>query len=695
VILLCCISGHLAAQPWSGIISSTRAINWSNAGVVGGIPNRTTICATLGTAGRAPTYVQSVTGLQISNAIAACGAGQVVYLNPGTYNITDQAIIMASNVTLRGAGANQTLLTFNLGAYYYTWACNGGYANICFNGGAEYYGSADVQPGQSNAATWTSGYAQGATSITLTNVGSNGILNGQYIFLDQADDLADTGNFFVCDQDTSTNTCSLQAGSPGRTINGVDYNQIQMAQVTAGCSSLCTGAGPFTITISPGLYSPNWRSGQTPGAWWAGSYIHDAGVENLSDDATLDTTAGVSNVQMSNAYNTWATGCRLIRQSHRAQVRLVPCAHCTVQNNYLFGANATDQAYGIETFIAADDLMVNNIMQQVTSPHIIGPELGNVFAYNFSVNDLYAQSTGNYQWMIPMGGAHDAGTEYFLTEGNIGPGWASDVFHGTGGFGTIFRNRFWGWGTNGSSAAATTQNTVAIEYLSFNRYSNTVGNVLGLEGYSTTYQQQATSGTAAIYSLGAGNTSGVTVPSDPLVASTMLRWGNYDNVTAAVRWCGSSSDTGWSKTCASTSEVPTGAPAYPNAVPTYGDTGAGQSAMPASFYYSSTPSWWPSGKPWPIIGPDVTGGNLGICSGGTYANSGATSSAQCSGGTLAASGGGHANSNPAMDCYLNVMGGPPDGSGSVLTFNANTCYGQQAALPSAPLPGTNFNAVAH
>jgi hypothetical protein len=53
--------------------------------------------------------------------------------------------------------------------------------------------SAAVQPGGTNACTWTAGYSQGATSVTLTNCGSTGILNGDMIVLDQKD--ADSGRF--------------------------------------------------------------------------------------------------------------------------------------------------------------------------------------------------------------------------------------------------------------------------------------------------------------------------------------------------------------------------------------------------------------------------------------------------------------------------------------------------------------------
>jgi len=45
---------------------------------------------------------------------------------------------------------------------------------------------------------------------------------------------------------------------------------------------------------------------------------------------------------------------------------------------------------------------------------------------------------------------------------------------------------------------------------------------------------------------------------------------------------------------------------------------------------------------------------------------------------------------PARRCY-NAMGGPADGTGAVLTFNAAACYPISAA-PSAP---TNLQIVAN
>jgi hypothetical protein len=171
------------------------------------------------------------------------------------------------------------------------------------------------------------------------------------------------------------------------------------------------------------------------------------------------------------------------------------------------------------------------------------------------------------------------------------------------------------------------------------------------------------------------NANFTVAPFDSLVNSTAMFWGNWDAVSAAARWCGNSSNTGWTTTCGSISEVPSGLSQYANPIPS-------TQTLPASFLYSSKPSWWPSGFAWPPIGPDVTGGTVGQCSGGTYDSSEATSSAQCTGGTQSAIGGGLANVTPAMNCYLNVMGGTPNGTGGALSFSRTTCYPATPAVPA-------------
>lgn len=150
-----------------------------------------------------------------------------------------------------------------------------------------------------------------------------------------------------------------------------------------------------------------------------------------------------------------------------------------------------------------------------------------------------------------------------------------------------------------------------------------------------------------------------------------MRWGNYDTVNAATRW--------------NSTEASPAANAYVNANFTSSYFNTLSQILPASLYYTSAPSWWPSGKAWPPIGPDVSSGNVGTCS-GTYNGAQATSSSQCSGGGLSTAWASHVTSIPAQDCYLSVMGGPPDGSGGLLSFDANTCYNGSAGTnpPAAP-----------
>ncbi len=623
-----CLIGPLCAQPWSGILDPSRAIDWSNAGVVGGIPSRTTICTTLGTAGQSASYTQSsVTSTTINNAIASCGANQVVLLNPGTYTLaTGIDFAGKSKVTLRGSGADQTLLAFSGGN-----GCHGGYGawvDVCVTAS-----DGNWSGGPSNSANWTTGYAKGATQITLSGV--TNLKVGSPLILDQTDDASDTGGVFVCQSTSTSPPCSLE-GNSGATRSNRDQTQI----VTV------TAINGTTVTFTPGLYMANWSSAKTPGAWWATNPISANGIEDL----TLDHSKSSDNkgIFISDCAGCWISGVRSI-DSGKAHVEIAQSAHTTVQNSYFFlTQNSVSQSYGIEALHAADDLYSNNIMQYVASPVMInGPCTGCVIAYNFSINNYYTASSG-YNLLSDL--QHTAGTALALFESNIGNGFTGDNFHGTHNLITSFRDYWMGWQPacwiSGSYPTATfsscNNNFVAVDLRAYSRFYNIIGDILGTSGIHSSYQ----TGSKSIYGLGSGNTEGsVTVPSDSLVASTLMRWGNYDTVNAAVRWVAS--------------EVPSGLSAYANPVPQ-------TQTLPPSLFRASKPTWWPASKPWPAIGPDVAGGNIaGVA--------------------------GHAYTLPAQDCYTNLMKGPTSGTGTVLTFSASQCYtsssGGSSGLTAPPVVG--------
>src|SRR5438309_6113127 len=234
-LILLCLSTYSHAQTNPEIIPADRRIDWSQAGIPGGIPNRTTICAT---------FNPGATAAQINKAIATCNNG-VVYLNAGTYTLSSGiTFVGTSNVTLRGAGPDQTILKFTG-----TDGCGGLYANICIGGSSNVW-SGNVP--STNIRNWTAGYAKGTTKVTLDSTA--GLTVGTIIILDQIDDTIDTGGVLVSDAPGFT----IEGGAPGR----ANRAQQQFVQVIA--------INENQVAISPGIYMPNWRAPQQPQVWWWG-----------------------------------------------------------------------------------------------------------------------------------------------------------------------------------------------------------------------------------------------------------------------------------------------------------------------------------------------------------------------------------------------------------------------------------------
>lgn len=649
------LSAH--AQPWSTILDPSRAIDWRSAGFT--IPSYTVNCPTQPTLQTGSSKASANT-TAIQNALASCTATQnVVNIPAGTYYVAGIGYGTQGNEVIRGAGPNSTTLiptTEN--------NCGGLGAGICMmDANPVYNQSSQILPGGNQQCTWsgTNGsagtYTQGATTINLTGCGGAPPLHN-ILLMDQANDSTDTNGVYVCDS-TATNCVYDGGGSiEGRTISGKDRNQLQATYVT-GVTSL--GGGAYSVTVSPGVYFNNIRSSQSPGVWWS-SNIQNSGLENLTVDGSSN---GDYTVGMYDCYQCWVKNVRFLNGG-RASVIMFQSSADVIRDSYFYQAQGHQQvSYNIESQLSSAFLIENNIFQQVTTPLTFNTATGAVVNYNFSVDMI---AFPNYAWAAYA--SHNAGNNMNLFEGNSFMGIVSDNAWGSSVTQTFFRNMLTGW------SHGDTMSTTPILLRSFVRAYNVVGNVMGQPGYHTQYQTYATSKTAvtgggnedtSIYSLGlafAGGSCGTgannTSPScDPLGFSTMMRWGNYDTVTSGVKW--------------DSTEASPAAVTYLNGNFSSSYFGSLAHTLPASLYYSSTPSWWPSGKVWPAVGPDVTSGNLGVCT-GTYAGSQGTSAAQCSGGTLSTAYAGHANSNPAQDCYLNIMHGPPDGSGSALSFDASLCY---------------------
>src|SRR2546425_6856648 len=588
------------AEPWSGILDPSRAIDWRHAGIPGGIPSRATICASLD---------PGSTAAQIDAAIAACPPDQVVFLTVGTFTLS-AGLSMKSHVTLRGAGANRTKLVFSG-----TTQCDRGpppYPVICMKGSFSWAG------GEENTADWTAGYAKGTTVITLSNT-ANLRAGENFLILDQVDDAADGGDIFNCGV---AGGCVSQGSDGMRTGPGGYRNQRQVVKVTA--------INGNQVTITPGIYMPNWRASQASQAWWPTTVLRRAGIENM----TIQPVDGGGGVNIQNAMECWITGVRSVKVAPpggpgggRNHVWLTMTRGNEIRSNYFYGSGGQSQSYGIEWYPGSDNLVENNIFQHVTSPMLVGTGSGDVLSYNFAIDDLYTLGGGG--WMQPNYAGHNGGDAMLLIEGNDGLGVGTDNIHGTHHFLTFFRNHFHGDPNK-------TANTAIMHLWRYSRFFNIVGNVLGRPTYYRTYQTDLGTDDVDIYSFGQPDSGG---SGDPRTRETAMRWGNYDTVRARSRF--------------DAAEVPSGLTNFANPVPA-------SQVLPPSFYLSVKPSWWGT-MPWPAVGPDVAGGGIS-----GYA--------------------GHAYTSPARRCYENAAIDPAYGSSNVRIFDPAACY-ETAGLPPWTTPG--------
>lgn len=265
ILALFCLFSIAAYTQTTGILDSSRVIDWTGAGA-GSIPTRTVICSTLN---------PGATAASINAAIAACPANEVVFLNAGTYSITAGLLIETSNITVRGAGADKTFLKPSNGQN-----CNGVAGSmICvWNGDGMYAGGVD------NTANWTAGYSKGTNVITLS---SHTNLNvGQQLYLDQYNDT----------YQIASATCS---GSPGTVVatigthtfstsNGHPIATIQGSSVSGYNTPTTGGGAAYTVTAVTGTTVSYALTGSCPASFTGTATMTlSDGALTISNDGTF------------------------------------------------------------------------------------------------------------------------------------------------------------------------------------------------------------------------------------------------------------------------------------------------------------------------------------------------------------------------------------------------------------------------
>ncbi len=550
--------GSAGAQAWKPLLNSKQAIDWSGAGV-GVIPARNIICAKLNS---------SATLAQINAALATCPSGQAVLLSPGTYAIAG-TVVVPSNVTLRGAGADQTILN----------AIGSAGGDVISLGSA----SVAFKPFRiTNVA------AAGSTNIEVSN--ASGIRAGMYLAIAEIND----------------RTYVSTAGSGGN-CNWCDGDWSEKGSLARGQIVKITGVSGRDISFSPGLYSSYTN---TPlGVPFDMSAVY-AGVEDLQVYA--NNTGYAANFGMSQCAYCWIKGVES-NYADGDHVEVFWGFHDEIRDSYFSnaflhspGEHDSDLQIGFKT---SASLIENNIIERTHIAIMLEwGAAGNVISYNYSTGEFDSGAAN-----LDIGGIdfHGAHPQFNLLEGNVVTEINQDAVWGTSSQTTAFRN--WVVGTNricspmsgrgivscsGKSGHYGFQAARAIEMSSMATANNFIGNVLGsaqmqsLMGYNRPLAQRRSieyparrdyDAQAYGWSFGYGSTSddgtgagcgGGTPPCHVSGNSaTDFFHGNFNNIGQSIAWA----------------------------------TGVSHE-LPASFYLAGRPAWWGL-EPYPATGPDVAGGN--------------------------------------------------------------------------------------
>ena len=543
------------AQTWAAFLLPGQAIDWSATGV-GAIPPRTTVCAQLTSTASLAT---------INAALASCPAGDTVSLAPGTYSISG-SVRVPSNVTLRGAGADKTILN----------ATGSGEAVVTMGSGSVPFVPRII----------SSGFVAGSTQMVLGT--TLGITVGKYLAVSETNDpsyvtaAGSGGNCNWCD---------------GWSKTGI-YARGQIVEIT--------GVSGNTVTFTPALYA---GYSHAPVAVAFSMAANHAGVEALQIRA--NNTGYAANFEMDMCAYCWVRGVEsnyadgdhaIVYWGFHDEIR-----DSYFSNAFLHTGGNSDADLRLAMKTSAT-LVENNIIERTHVAIMLQwGAAGNVIAYNYTTGEFDSGAPN-----VVIGGLdyHGAHPQFNLVEGNVMTFFYADSVWGSSSDTTAFRN--WFVGTNRICAPMSGRGTVncsgtsghygyqaaravTLSYLS--PRNSFIGNLVG------SAQMQALSNGSVLVP----QTARVEFPSTRTYVASQLWSFGY----------GSSNDDGLGNGCGG-GIAPCHAEGnsghqllhgnYQNLTRTTAWASGMSAVLPASFYLPAKPAWW-GALPYPSIGPDVMGGS--------------------------------------------------------------------------------------
>ena len=487
----------LAAPAMAEILPAQRRTTW-NPGIPGGIPPRTTVCATLSAATYGNGVLNAAAGIQA--AIDACPEGQVVQLSAGDFLVND-IVTLDKGVVLRGAGASQTKLRKTSLA-----------ASPVIVIGQRW-------TEQAASVNLTANAAKGAMSVQVASAA--GFTVGRLVLLDE---LTDTSYVYW-----GTNSAVAPGGEGRGWFTRYDRPVGQMLEVASVSGNTVTFTTPLHIAFDTAHAAQLTRYTVPWGAKHAGLeelYVRGGGDDNIT--VRLAVYSWVKGVE-----SDWSRGDSIgVDKSFR----------CVVRDSYFHDTPAPfpgGDGYLLSVAeYTADSLIENNIFVNANKVMVMRASGGgNVIGYNYFDNGYIDNNLG---WMeTGLNASHMTTPHFELFEGNQSFNIDGDDTWGGAVTNTFFRNH--ATGHRRSFLDVSGRRAIGLMYGHYN-YSF-VGNVLGSSAQTPapftgfTYEDTFpwTDDPIGLWRLGY-TPEDWDAPAEARVVNTTHRHGNYDYATNTVRW---------------------------------------------------------------------------------------------------------------------------------------------------------------
>ncbi len=490
------------------LVPPDRLTLW-NPGIPGGVPTRTTVCATI----NASTYGNGTTDATagIQSALDACPAGQVVQLSAGNFKITG-TLTITKGIVLRGQGPTQTKLLMPVGT----------------NASLITVGTMFFKTTQS--VNLAADAPKGSMLVTLAS--NPGLKVGEIVEIDEITDPS------ITEFNPVTSTLPTD---PSR---GWFTRQNRMVGQTLEIASVIGNVVTFTTPLHIGFKTAftaqlsrfsNFDQGPQV------DVVKNAGVEDLYVYG-----GGDGNLKLANAAYSWVKNVESDYQKGEG-IAIDGSFRCVVRDSYVHSTqdpNPGGGGYGFSfSFYSSDNLLENNISWNMNKVMVMRASGGgNVIGYNYMEDGWISYATGFVE--VGLNASHMTTPHYELFEGNQSFNFDGDNTWGNAVYITVFRNHLTGKRRSIAPLLLTDQgNPRAIGLMEGHQWYNFVGNVLGTANQNpspnTSYTYETTwpwnDNPVGMWRLGYNN-SDWTALEDLRVRNTMIREGNFDYFTNTVKW---------------------------------------------------------------------------------------------------------------------------------------------------------------